>query len=737
LNTTRRRRSRSRLRGRRLLVLLLLLLLLAVSSAAAAEASCWASVEHITSVAHKEPERAARLVMALSGGECVCADRCPGKVLELVDTLKSRGVELGSVVAAYEHVLELAHRDGCPLDTVLTALNQLGLARAARGQPVEALRAYDAALGLWRDYPVALINSGALYHTHMNLEPAVARYERVIKLEPRGSALRGMALQNLGVALTELGASARAVAAFERVLWERSRPEDLDEVQVRAQIASARRVGNDWSGFYAASEWLRAAVDAQLDSSLAPTLLPFDSLLMPLDGAFRLRLAVAYAATFVPAESPAATRAALAAPRRRPQLSRGPLRVGYLSHDFNDHPTAHLVEELFAQHERPSGGRVESHTLSYGKDDGSDFRRRIERAGHAFHDLVLASHDESVALIRRADVEVLVDLQGFTRGGRVELSRARPAPIGVNFLVFPGTSGAPWVDYFVGDRFASPPAELARHFKERLVVMPHCYQVNGFANYAAALAGKAARESSSRSPFDAFGEGARPGDFAFANLNKSDKLDPASFQTWMRVLLRVPGSVLWLLEPPSRGDTAAAAAAAPSEQLANLRAAAQAQGVAPHRLIFLKRVPKAEHLLRHARAGLFLDTFIYGAHSTATDALRGGLPVLTLAGGEFANRVAASLLRNVGLDVLVASDVHEFEEVAVRVATSPALAAALKQRLREARLEKAPLYDLARYTRHLEAAFRAMAELRFIWGEPPANASPHVTRANRHILVAP
>ncbi|TAN54930.1 MAG: hypothetical protein EPN20_20950, partial [Magnetospirillum sp.] len=318
---------------------------------------------------------------------------------------------------------------------------------------------------------------------------------------------------------------------------------------------------------------------------------------------------------------------------------------------------------------------------SCGEDDGSAMRRRLEGAFDRFVDLCPVDDAEAVRRIHGDEVDILVDLTGYTTGTRTAILAARPAPVQVNYLGFPGTMGADFIDYIIVDSIVAPPDQQP-NFAERLVRLPHSYQANDTRRPIAAQ-----RPSRSECGLPERG-------FVFCCFNNTFKITPILFDVWMRLLAMVPGSVLWLFQANDKvGD--------------RLKAEAARRGVDPARLIFAARRDLPDHLARHDCADLFLDTLPYNAHTTASDALWAGLPVLTCRGGTFAGRVAASLLSAVGLPELITESREEYESLALALARDPARLAALRQKLRQNR-HAAPLFDSAGFTRDLEAAYSRM-----------------------------
>ena len=377
------------------------------------------------------------------------------------------------------------------------------------------------------------------------------------------------------------------------------------------------------------------------------------------------------------------------------------MRLAYLSADYREHATAYLAAGLFERHDR---SRFEVIGVSYGPDDHSPMRQRLMRGFDRFVDVQSRGDEETARLLREMEVDIAIDLKGYTTGARPEILSYRPAPVQVSYLGFPGTMAAPFIDYIIADRWVLPEADRP-YYAEQVVYLPDSYQVN---DAARAIAGNVPTRAEAGLQQDAF---------VFCCFNNSYKIMPPVFEVWMKLLREIPESLLWLLED-SR------------EARRRLQHAAQASGVDPKRLVFAARVAPAEHLARHRLADLFLDTLPYNAHTTASDALWAGLPVLTCVGTTFAGRVAGSLLRAVGLPELVTHSLHDYETLALRLARAPALLADVRSRLARNRAT-APLFDPERFRRHLEAAYLTMWETAQR-GEPPRGFAvaplPHAQR---------
>ena len=334
------------------------------------------------------------------------------------------------------------------------------------------------------------------------------------------------------------------------------------------------------------------------------------------------------------------------------------IKVAYLSSDFRLHPLSFLMAELFELHDR---SQFEVIGVSFGPDDRSDMRSRLVAAFDQFIDVRTKSDQEVARLLNDLRIDIAVDLNGHTQGARSGILAFRPAPIQVSYLGFPGTTGADFIDYIIADAIVLPFDEQP-YYTENIVHLPDCYQVND-----------RKRTIASRTPTrEELGLPAQG--FVFCCFNNNWKITPAVFDVWMRLLKAVEGSVLWLFRDNRDAET-------------NLRKEAAARGIDPTRLVFADRLPLDDHLARHRLADLFLDTLPYNAHTTASDALWAGLPVLTCRGKTFAGRVAASLLTAVGLPELLTDSLEEYEALALRLATDPLLRSGLRERLRKNRLK--------------------------------------------------
>jgi protein O-GlcNAc transferase len=364
------------------------------------------------------------------------------------------------------------------------------------------------------------------------------------------------------------------------------------------------------------------------------------------------------------------------------------LTIGYLSGDFHDHATAHLMRSLFGLHDRE---KFKINCYSYGPDDHSNYRKQILNQSDQFIDIRKQSHIDAARRICEEEVDILVDLKGHTRGARLGILACRPAPVQAHYLGYPGSTGADFIDYLITDKIVTP-KDHAAYYSEKLVYLPHCYQVNDDQQ-------EIADRNWSRKALGLPEKG-----FVFSSFNLPYKIDPVMFDSWMRILQQVPGSVLWLFDDNQNARH-------------NLRREAANRGVESDRLVFAQKIEKAEHLSRLQCADLALDTRIVNGHTTTSDSLWVGVPVMTMEGGHFASRVSSSLLRAVGLPELVTDCSQDYEKLAVQLALHPSELNAVRQKLNINRL-KMPLFDTARFVKNVELAYSEMWRI-FIEGRAP------------------
>jgi predicted O-linked N-acetylglucosamine transferase (SPINDLY family) len=542
---------------------------------------------------------------------------------------------------------------------------QLGIVRRTQGRLAEAVEHLERAVSIESDHFPALSHLGAAYSEQGRFAEAAACFERAVALDPASAEAR----HNLGTTLASLSRHDESIACFREALAI----EPGRKYTVGALLSSKLQLC-DWDALAAET----AAVSDGLRRGTISTE-PFALLAVSEDADEQRLCSALYYADRV------GSRERLWKGER---YGHGRIRVAYLSADFHEHPTAYLVSELIELHDR---SRFEIFGASFGPDDGSATRARLVRAFDRFIDLRPLGDRDAARLLREAEIDIAVDLKGYTRGARPGILAHRPAPVQVGYLGYPGTAGADFLDYILADTIVLP-REKQACFSERVVYLPDSYQVNDRGRRIAAE--RCTREAAGL-PRDGF---------VFCCFNNVYKINPRMFDVWMRLLSGVPGSVLWLLE----GDKVA---------LRNLRKEARARGVDPDRLVFAPVAKLDLHLARQRCADLFLDTLPYNAHTTTSDALWAGLPVVTCPGAAFPGRVAASLLNAVGLPELVTRDLREYETLALELARDRARLEQLRARLARNR-ESAALFDTDRFRRHIESAYASMREIAES-GEPP------------------
>ena len=587
----------------------------------------------------------------------------------LGNALQGQG-KLEEAVVCYHRALELK-------PDYAEAHSNLGNALKQQGKLDDAVVCYRRALELKPDYAEAHFNLGNALQEQGKLEEAVICYRRALELKPDFA----LPYSNLGNALQGQGKLEEAVVCYRWAL--ELKPDDLSTL---CALVHQLQHLCCWEDLAVLSQRVVEGVAKPADGGIAAPVSTFSFLAMPAltTAEQQLRCAKQWVSQKL---------SAISSPVRNPARNRtsdlkSKIAIGYLSADFHSHATAWLIAELIEKHDRD---RFTVFGYSYGPDDRSPTRRRLVNAFDRFVDVKHTSFAETAHLIAADEVDILVDLKGYTEHARTQILSLCPAPIQVNYLGYPGTMGAAFMDYILVDDFVVPP-EQQPFYTEKLVHLPGCYQVND-----------SLREISAHTPSRAECGLPEQG-FVFCSFNNSYKITPAIFKIWMELLKAVPGSVLWLFE----GNCFVPA---------NLRSEAKIQGVAADRLVFAPRQPLPDHLARHRLADLFLDTLPCNAHTTASDALWAGCPVLTLTGETFASRVAGSLLRTIGLPELITTSLEEYQALALRLARNADLLADLRGRL-EVNRQRSPLFDGSQFARNLEQAYVTMWDI-YASGEKP------------------
>jgi predicted O-linked N-acetylglucosamine transferase (SPINDLY family) len=521
----------------------------------------------------------------------------------------------------------------------------------------EALLTYEQAIALKSDYAEAYINRANVLQELQRHEAAVASYSRAIELNPNFAE----AFQGRGTSLFYLAQFENAIASFEQAI---SLNPDYKFILGMCRFTKMKIC--DWDDLGPDLERLADGLRAY-----KAVCGPFQMLTL-VDSAPLHRLA---AQIWVREQCPPDEVLGAIPPRSRSDK----IQVGYFSADFRAHPLSQLLANMFEIHDR---SRFEITAFAFGPKAEDAMRTRLERAFDRFIDVRNQSDIEVALLARRLGIDIAVDLGGFTEHSRTKIFALRAAPIQLSYQGYPGTMSAPYMDYLLADTTTIPPAEQ-QNYSEKIVYLP-CYQVNDPQR-------RIAERTYTRENL-----GLPPVGFVFCCLNANYKITPATFEVWMRILKRVEGSSLFLYSDNQHAQR-------------NLLKEAQRCGVDPHRIVFGERLSPADYLARFRTMDLFLDTLPYNAHTTASDALWAGLPVLTCTGQAFAGRVAASLLKAVDLPEMITSTPAQYEDLAVHLATNPVLLAQIRQKLTHNRFG-ALLFDSARFTRNLESAYAQIYE---------------------------
>lgn len=581
--------------------------------------------------------------------------------------LNSRGILLCSM-GRYETALESFDTALAQQSSLVDVQANRGIALASLHRYQDALDSFDRALSIKPDYVQALTNKGSVLAGLYRFDEALDSYAAVLNLSPDDSN----ALYNSATTLSLAGRLEEAVARFDAALA--ANPHHPHALSGMAGVALGLC---DWARTGPLSDRLTAAVR---DGTSVVS--PFILLGYGADAALQLRCTQIYLKDMgVQCREGA----------RPGPYSHDRIRIAYVSSDFGDHPVSHQLARLIEGHDR---SQFEISGISLGTDDGSAVRARLLKAFDHFTDARLMQERDIAELMRAREIDIAVDLNGYTQNGRPGIFAHRAAPVQVNYLGYPATSGSACMDYILADAVVAPFADQPV-YSEAIVHLPGSYFVQD--------KGRTLPAPLARPDADLPGTG-----LVFCCFNQSWKLTAPLFDIWMRLLREVGGSVLWLRDA---GDTARA----------NLRREAHARAIDPDRLVFAGSADWNQHMARLQLADIFLDTLPYNAHATVSDALWAGVPVVTCKGESFAGRVGASLLLAAELPELVTASVVQYEALALKLARDPAALAALREKLVRNKA-KAPLFDTDRSRRNLEAAYRRMTELAQR-GEPPASFS--------------
>lgn len=544
-------------------------------------------------------------------------------------------------------------------------LNNIGVTLEKLGKADQSIAYYKKSLKINPENVMALINVGANL-IFIDPRQAATFFKRAIEVDPGVET----AYYNLGVCLRILGDTTGSIENFEKALEL-----NPDFSPTYGQLYHQVRDICDWNRSAKMETPMRNFTKADLKKSQVPAETPFVSVVYENNPKNNYQIARAWSKYI---KNQVAHYDKPYDFKRTKKAAK--IRIGYLSNDFRNHATSHLIMGLIRLHDRQ---KFDIFTYSYGEDDKSSYRKEIEKVTH-FREIINLSHSKAADLIYNDSIDILIDLKGHTSNARMEIPALRPAPIQVNYLGFPGTSGASFFDYFITDKIVTPKSQTP-FYSEKLIFLPNCYQVN---DREQVQPKKGVSKKDLFLPENAF---------LFCSFNQPYKIDPKMFDIWMRILKAVPESYLCLMDKNPK-------------EVSNILDEAKKRGVDPKRVHFGWSLNKEAHLTRLSLCDLALDTSPCNGHTTTSDALWAGLPVVTLQGNHFASRVSSSLLTAIGLPELITKTPKEYEKLAVSLAKSPKKLELLKEKLVQNRLTK-PLFDTQKFVSNLEEAYTKMWEL--------------------------
>lgn len=608
------------------------------------------------------------------------------------------------VLLAKENQLELAHPY---LEQYIRIVRGNAEAWALLGNIYLNLGLYDKALNGFKNalsmnpkYAHAINDLGNLYKQKGELVEALKYYQQALNLDP---SLSGT-YNNIGVISFEQGKFAAALVSLEKatqldpecaeayyhmgLIFERQNKLDLAAqnflkalkidpklTEAQALLVYALMQSCDWGEYKKRAGELDRLTLEEIKVGEKSSETPFLSVIRKMDPQINLAVAQLKSNQIKKVVSKILPPFSFTGAKSKKIIS-----IGYLSNDFYDHATSHLIFRLFELHDRK---KFKVYAYSYGPNDKSTFRKKLENDADKFTDVFDLSFAQTAQKIYDDGVDILVDLKGYTKDSRMEIAALRPAPVQVVYLGFPGSTGASFFDYIITDKIVTPP-QTAKYYSEKFAYLPNCYQIN---NDKREISNIKHKRSNFNLPDDAF---------IFSSFNHTYKIDPQTFNIWMRILKKVPNSILWLLK---------------SNLFAvdNLQDEAKKRGVNPDRIIFSDLIPNNKHLARIQLSDLGLDTFICNGHTTTSDSLWAGVPVITLQGNHFASRVSSSILSAVGLPELITKTPKGYEDLAIKLAKSPQKLKSLKDKLAKNRLTK-PLFNTKKFVSNLEEVYSKMWE---------------------------
>ena len=570
--------------------------------------------------------------------------------------LATLALQIGKI----NHGLELIEKSLKINQNQPSALNNHGVFLQRLNRNEEALVSFDRAIDYQPEYAEAHANKANSLSLLKNFEEAQKSYDLAIYFKP--NYLK--AFLNKGRSLKENGHFKEALLSFNQ--GQKLNP-DVDFIS--GELLETQMHLNIWDDF----EKHLSDISIKINSGKG-VINPFPLLGLLDNPGLQRKCAETYTSLNYSQSSPSS--------KIEPYLNHSKIRIGYFSSDFHNHATMHLMAELFEAHNKE---KFEIFAFSFGPNKNDSWRDRVKSSFDEFLDVSLVSDYQVTLLAKEKEIDIAIDLKGYTHNSRPKIFSEGCAPIQVSYLGYPGTMGAKFIDYLIADQVLIPRKEQ-KYYSEKIVYMPDSYQVN------------MSKRTISKSYFSREDLGLPEKGFVFCCFNNNYKVTPSTFASWIRILKAVDGSVLWLFETNSFSSS-------------QLKKEATKYGVHEERLVFAKRLPVEEHLSRLKQADLFLDTLPYNAHTTCSDALRVELPILTLIGKSFASRVAASLLESIDLSELIVSSMSEYESVAIELALNPKKLNNIKNKI-ATNILSTSLFDSQLFTKQLEEAYLKMNKAR-------------------------
>ncbi|MFQ5713267.1 MAG: tetratricopeptide repeat protein [Candidatus Scalinduaceae bacterium] len=585
----------------------------------------------------------------------------------LGNALKILG-KIDEAIKSYEQAISLKQN-------YASAYVNLGTAFQGQGKSNDAISCYKKAIEIKPDYINAYFNLGNAFQDQGEFNEAISYYQKALELKPDYAE----AYNNIGAIFQDLGELNEAISCYQKALELKP-----DSAETYSNLFHQFQQTCAWQKIEGMAARLDNFTTKALDKGTKTAETPLVSLARHTDPSRVFAVARSWSDDITRAMSTVKTHFSFDS--RRSHKTK--IFVGYLSNNFRNHPMAHLTLSLYGLHNRDE---FKIFCYSYGEDDGSYYGTRIRQDCDKFVDIRNLSHIDSARCIYEDQIDILIDLKGYTRDSRLELSALRPAPIQVRYLGLPCTMGADFFDYIITDKIAMP-EEQAQYYSENFVYMPHCYQIN---DRTQEISNKGWKKADFGLPEDSF---------VFCSFNQGYKIEPVMFNTWMNILRQIPEGVLWLQRENEITEK-------------NLRQEVERRGVESTRLIFSGKLSKDQHLGRLGLADMALDTRIVNGIITTSDALWAGVPVITLQGSNFASRVSSSILTAIGLPELITKALEEYESLAVDLAYNPDKLQIKRQKIMKNRLVE-PLFDTPRFTKNLEKAYKEMWKI-FMADESP------------------